>query len=210
MTVFNAQGASVGSSEFVRARIGHCTASRVKDVLGIGGPAKREKYLHDIVAERLIDAATDHYVSADMEWGLLTEPEAKHEYAKRTGLKLRDTEFTLHPKIEFFGATPDSLIGESGLAEFKCPRTANFIRWKLSDEIPKEHKPQMIAQLLCTGREWCDFVAYDPRIRKADARMFVLRFVPTDKEMLAVETAVKEFLAEVEQMFVRASLEEAA
>ena len=210
MAVFNAQGASVGSSEFVRARIGHCTASRVKDVLCIGGPAKREKYLHDLVAERLIDAATDHYVSADMEWGLMTEPEAKHEYAKRTGLKLQDTEFTLHPTIEFFGSTPDSLVDPNGLAEIKCPRTSTLVGWKCAGVVPAEHKPQMISQLLCTSREWCDFVAYDPRIRNVDARIFVRRFVPTDKEMLAVETAVKEFLAEVSAMFDQMTMLEAA
>jgi len=141
------------------------------------------------------------------------EPEAKHEYAKHTGFKLMDTEFTPHPTIEFFGATPDSLvIGEDnlGLAEFKCPRTSTLVGWKCAGVVPADHKPQMIGQLLCTGREWCDFVAYDPRIKNPSARLFIRRFVPTDKEMLAVETAVKIFLAGVEEMFEQMTMLEAA
>jgi len=205
MPVFNAHGAVAGSAEFVRARIGHCTASRMRDVLDFrkdGKPgAARIKYMQELVAERLCDAAMDHFVSSDMEWGLTTEPEAKHAYAVRTRQRLVDGEFTPHPTIEFFGATPDSLIGTDGLAEFKCPRTTTFVGWKLAGGIPDDHVPQMLAQLACTGRKWNDFVAYDPRIKDEGARILIGRLVPTEEQIAKIEAAARQFLADVDAMF---------
>jgi len=207
VTVFNAQGAAVGTAQFVRARIGQCTASRLNDVMDFrkdGKPgAGRIRYMQELVAERMCDAAMDHYVSPDMEHGLIYESEAKAAYTKRTGLKVVDTEFTPHPSIQFFGATPDGLVLDDGLAEFKCPRTTTFIAWKAAGVVPAEHKPQMIGQCLVTGRDWNDFVAYDPRIKNESSRLFIARFVPTDSELMAIEDAVKTFLSEVDELFDR-------
>jgi hypothetical protein len=52
-------------------------------------------------------------------------------------------------------------------------------------------------QMACTGREWCDFVSYDPRLPE-NLRLFVCR-VPRDAALIAdMEAEVTAFLAELD------------
>lgn len=156
--------------------------------------------MHDLLAERVTGSSVRHYVSPAMEHGIQFEDEAKEFYELTTGAILMPAHYMPHPRIEHFGATPDALL-DDGLAEFKCPTPAKFIAWVIAGVVPAEHKPQMIAQCLCSGRAWCEFVAYDPRIRDAKRRLFVRRYTPTDDEMSAVEDAAARFLSELDAMF---------
>lgn len=58
----------------------------------------------------------------------------------------------------------------------------------------------MTLQCLVTGREWCDFVSFDPRVDER-FRLFVRRFYPTKEQLAEVEAEAIQFLAEVDQMF---------
>jgi hypothetical protein len=52
-------------------------------------------------------------------------------------------------------------------------------------------------QMACTGRAWCDFASFDPRL-PASMRLFVER-VPRDvSRILELETEVSAFLSEIE------------
>lgn len=185
------------------ARTGKLTASRMADAMAYtkdGKPASaRVKLLQELVAERLTDAIVPHYVTADMTWGIEQEPYAKAEYTLRTGREVLPCFFFDHFDIDNFGASPDGLV-EDGLLEAKCPRTATHIAWVADGGVPKEHKPQMLAQMACTGRRWCDFVSFDPRIQ-GPKRLFVVRFVPTPAELEKVEDEARKFLAEAEALF---------
>lgn len=55
-----------------------------------------------------------------------------------------------------------------------------------------------------TGRRWCDFVAYDPRVIRGPT-LFIRRFEPTDEARAAFETAAEAFLAYVERLFEAAT-----
>ena len=95
------------------------------------------------------------------------------------------------------GASPDGLIGNDGLVEIKCPNTATHIKTLLGGAIPGEYRLQMMWQMACTGRKWCDFVSYDPRMPE-DMRMFVSRLDRCDKSIADLEAEVRSFLAEVD------------
>jgi hypothetical protein len=47
----------------------------------------------------------------------------------------------------------------------------------------------MLAQLACSGKKWCGFVAYDPRVKEERHRLFMRRFEPTTDEIMEVEDA---------------------
>jgi putative phage-type endonuclease len=192
------------SAAWVRERVGCLTASRMKDAMAVlknGKPAEaRNKLLMEIVAERMADCAADHYVTAAMQWGIDNEPFAASAYENETGALLMPASFYRHPRIEHFGASPDRLLGDDGLVEIKCPSTPRYVEWRLAGVVPDEHKPQMIAQLACTGRRYVDFVAFDPRVVNGP-RLFIRRYEPTAEEIAAVETAAVEFLAEADRMF---------
>ena len=88
------------------------------------------------------------------------------------------------------------LVGEDGLVEIKCPNSATHLDTLLSKKIPGNYVTQMQWQMAVTGRKWCDFVSFDPRLPPA-MRLHIRR-VERDDELLAqLEGAVTEFLAEV-------------
>jgi hypothetical protein len=194
-------------ADWLRARAGKLTASRMRDAMeflksGASG-AKRTALMHELVAERLTGSSARHYVSDAMLHGLQTEDEAKAAYEAESATFIAPAGFYDHPSIDLCGATPDGLIGDDGLIEVKCPQTATFIGWYLAGVVPPEHVPQMTLQIACTGRRWCEFVAFDPRIRDERRRMFVRRFEPDAAAIAAVEDHARRFLAEVDALAQR-------
>jgi hypothetical protein len=51
----------------------------------------------------------------------------------------------------------------------------------------------MHAQMMCTGREWCDFVSYDPRLPD-HMQLYVQRVHRDDELVEEIETEVTAFL----------------
>ncbi len=101
-----------------------------------------------------------------------------------------------HPSISDSGASPDGLVGTDGLVEIKCPNSATHIETLLGKSIPSKYLCQMQWQMACTGRQWCDFVSFDPRM-PVNMRLFVHRVERDDKAIEAIEKAVIEFLDEM-------------
>ena len=190
---------------WLSARAGKLTASRMRDAMEFrkdGKPgAARVKLMHEILAERMTGDSVRHFVTDAMQWGMEREAEARAAYEAHAGDLVADAGFYDHPRIDLFGATPDGLLGRDGLIEIKCPQTATFVAWRMAGVIPEEHKPQMLAQLACTGRRWCEFVAFDPRVKNPAHRLFIRRLTPAVEEIAAIETAAEGFLAEVEALW---------
>ena len=84
-----------------------------------------------------------------------------------------------------------------GLIEIKCPNTATHIDYLLADKIPPKYEPQMLWQLECTSRDWCDFVSYDPRMPE-EMSLFIKRFERDDKRLDEMREMVAEFIEEME------------
>jgi putative phage-type endonuclease len=192
------------SAQWLQDRIGKLTASNMAAAMSFlksgQESAERRNLKIAILAERMTDIIREVYVSEAMIHGTETEPVAKLAYTARTGVHIMPAPFIEHPTIEYFGASPDGLIGVDGLLEVKAPTTTKFISWVLAGVVPEEHKPQMLAQLACTGRKWVEFVAFDPRMPEGK-RLFIRRYEPTKEEIEVVEDAALKFLAEVEEMF---------
>lgn len=193
-----------GSPEWFAARIGKVTASRVADVVAktkTGWGASRANYMAELIAERLTGESAPGFTNAAMQWGTEKEPDARAAYEFRTDADVIAVGFVDHPVIYMAGASPDGLIGDDGLVEIKCPNTSTHIDTLLGQSVPSKYITQMQWQMACTGRAWCDFVSYDPRMPEA-MRLFVHR-VSRDKELIAsLEADVLTFLAEVEKKAV--------
>ena len=56
--------------------------------------------------------------------------------------------------------------------------------------------------MACTGRPWCDFVSYDPRLPE-HLQLFVVRFNRDDERIAEYERAVTAFLGEVDALMLR-------
>jgi predicted phage-related endonuclease len=95
------------------------------------------------------------------------------------------------------GASPDGLVGDDGLIEIKCPNTATHIENLLSNSAPANYVIQMQWQMACTGRKWCDFVSFDPRMPE-NLQMMVVRIERDDEQIAMLESEVVKFLGEVD------------
>jgi putative phage-type endonuclease len=194
----------VQKAAWLSARCGKLTASRMADALDVlknGKPsAARVKLMHEILAERMTGDSVPHYVNDFMRWGLEQEPAAKDAYEVATGALLTPCGFIDHPEIDNFGATPDSLLDDDALIEFKCPQTTTHIAWMLAGVVPEQHRPQILAQLACTGRTRAVFASFDPRVPPR-SQLFVREWIPTADEIRAVEDGARAFLGEIDAMW---------
>lgn len=188
-----------GSPEWHQARLGCVTASRIADVCArtkTGFGASRANYMAELIVERLTGQREEKFTNAAMQHGTETEPEARAAYEFRQNVDVVQVGFVKHWSIADTGASPDGLVGDDGLVEIKCPNTATHLETLLTGEIPQKYVLQMHWQMICTGRKWCDFVSYDPRLPEA-MRMSVQR-VELDQILADVITKdVVQFLSEL-------------
>jgi len=189
------------TEEWFAARLGKVTASKIADVMaqGRGGApsATRANYRAQLVVERLTGVAQEGFRNSAMDHGTETEPQARACYTLNTGRDVEEVGFIPHPSIAMSGASPDGLVGANGLVEIKCPNSATHIATLRGAEIDGKYIKQMQWQMACTGRAWCDFVSFDPRL--PDEMQMLVRRVLRDDTMIAdMEAAVVSFLVEVD------------
>jgi putative phage-type endonuclease len=191
-----------GSPEWHQLRLGKLTASRIADAttrLKSGGwGASRASYMGELIAERLTGVPFEAYVSAAMKQGTELEPEARAAYEYYESVVVEKIAFIDHPAIAMSGASPDGFVGRDGLVELKCPLVHTHIATLLGDSIDGNYIKQMQWQMACSGRKWCDWVSYSPKLPER-MRLFVKR-VPRDDKMIAgLEEDAKGFLWELDK-----------
>jgi len=187
------------TAEWFDPRVGHCTASGLKNVMS-GEAAARRNYLVELVAERFTGMLIEKGQSAAMRYGSLTKARALMAYEYHYGVKVVQVGFVAHPDIKWCGASPDGLVGDDGMIEAKCPFNSSIhVETLLASEMPKEHMPQVQGQMWVTGRKWCDFVSFDPRMPKT-LRLFVQRIYRDDAYIANMDEMVKGFLLEVAEL----------
>jgi len=155
-----------GSQDWLDLRLGKITASRVADIMsnGRGGKPsdKTKSYMSELISEILTGEQTYFKQSAAMEWGTACEPQARAMYELQNDVDVEEVAFI--QLNDHVGVSPDGLVGEDGLLEIKCPTSKKQIERALSDSYHSDYKEQIQMQLWVSGRKWCDFVSFDPRI----------------------------------------------
>ena len=201
-----------GTPEWFAQRLGKATASRIADIIArtkTGYSTSRANYAAELVCERLTGAQAERFTNAAMQWGTEKEPDAKAAYEFIHNAQVEPAEFVPHPTIAMTGASPDGYVGDVGLIEVKCPISATHIETLLRGQVPDKYEVQMLWQMACTGRQWCDFASFDPRMPPA-LQLFIVR-VPRDQALIdAYEAEVRTFLAEVADVLARLAIKAAS
>lgn len=205
-----------GSDDWHKMRLGKLTASRMADATAktkSGYSASRANLIATLVCERLTGQAQETYNNAAMAWGTAQEPVARQLYELMHDCAVEQIAFVDHPLIAMSGASPDGLIGDAGLIEIKCPGSAKHIDTLLTGSIDGKYLKQMAWQMACTGREYCDFVSFDPRC-PAEMQLFVKRVHRNPVMIAELEKEARAFLAEVDatvaELTAKFSVREAA
>jgi putative phage-type endonuclease len=194
-----------GSPEWFGVRCGKVTASRVADIIRrtkTGFSTSRANYMAELVAEKLTGIPAASFTNAAMQWGTDNEPNARAAYEFKTASDVTLLGFSIHPVIRDSGASPDGLVGTDGLVEFKCPNTATHIETLLTGKIDPDYITQMQWQMACTGRQWCDWVSYDPRMPES-LKLFIQRVERDQDRIDELEAAVLGFLDELAKKLAR-------
>lgn len=192
-----------GTTEWLQARAGFITASRIADVTSYNQPssarakelgfklvrdavaagvkgepsAKREGYLKELRAERICGKAAERFYSPAMQHGNQYENLARTAYEVKNGIVVEQVGFAIHSLIEFAGASPDGLVGDDGMIELKAPTQEVHLEYYEAGVVPEEYIPQCHWGMEVCERKWCDFVSYHPDAvnEDGDFRLFVKR-----------------------------------
>ena len=196
-----------GTSQWFQLRAGCCTGSHCADIMGFrkdkAETAARANYRAKLVAEILTGVPQmDGYVSPEMQFGTEQEPFARAAYEMQTGAMVDQVGFVSHDPILRMGGSVDGLVGEEGIIEIKCPKTSTHIGWMLDGAVPAEHEPQISFYLAVTGREWADFVSFDPRLPDP-LQLFVKRMWRNPERIAEIEAGVQQFNFEVDKTIER-------
>jgi len=192
-----------GTPEWLAARAGRVTASMISNVLMKPETAGFRDYQAQLVAEILTGKPQgSDYTNIHMQFGSETEPLARSAYEAETGFSVDEVGLCIHPTIERAGASPDGLVGNSGLVEIKCPKVATHLAYLIAGVVPAGYKNQMMWQMACTGLDWCDFVSFRPDLPE-HLQLFIVRFKRESAKILELETAVISFLSTVDAMLAK-------
>jgi putative phage-type endonuclease len=192
-----------GTPEWLQLRLGHVTASRVADIMAktkTGPSASRQNYLIELAIQRVTSVVEESYKNEAMIRGTEEEPKARQAYELLTETFVEEVPFVKHKTIEWFGCSPDGIIknndGTYNLLEIKNPNSATHWSYIKEGEPPTKYKIQMMAQMACTGAQWCDFFSYDSRMPEG-SRHFLKRMMRDNNFIEEMEKEVKTFLDEV-------------
>lgn len=192
-----------GSKEWLDVRSGKITGSKFSDILAKGANITREKYKVHLAIERItgVPIAMD-YKSAAMIKGNTDEPEARQHYAFTCDDDVISIAFVYHPEIKNAGCSPDSLVGNDGLLEIKCPNLVTHVGYLLDKKIPGTYLKQMHWQLACTGRKWVDWVSYCKEM-PIHLRCLCIRVHRDESIISSYEVEANKFNKEVDDLVIK-------
>jgi putative phage-type endonuclease len=129
------------------------------------------------LSEKYSSAEKDTYTNKDLARGVELEPLARDMYILETGNQVEEIGFVTDDEISTVGgASPDGEVIEKnsrGGLEIKCfDDTKHFkmiIDYKATKdfEIESGYLWQMQQQMLFTGNEWTDFLAFNPNFTES-------------------------------------------
>jgi hypothetical protein len=194
-----------GTEAWFEARRGIPTASEFSTVLakgrGGGESVTRRKYLLTLAGQILTGEVVQAWAGNEhTERGHVMEDEARQFYAFATDADPQIVGFMRRGRA---GASPDSLLGDDGLLEIKTKLPYIQLDVLEKDRVPPEHIAQIQGQLWISGRAYCDFVSYWPKLP-----LFVKRIERDEKYIATLIQAVADFNGELDEIVAKYSPQE--
>lgn len=150
-------------------------------------------YIREKLAELLTGLPKETPETFAMAWGTKYESEAINFYAENFAEeKVEHLGTVFIPFNEICGGSPDGYIGKDGILEIKCPNSHNHLETLMDDVVKMQYRYQCQANMLFSGRNWCDFVSYDPRFQDDSLKMKVIRIERDEKICNAILDRITE------------------
>lgn len=151
-----------GSQAWHDAHCGRISGGTMSDVLRMSKPLAKQlrRELETGQTERVEHTGN---MPAPLAWGHDNEPRALAAYELKKDIDVEAIGFMIHPVYDWLCGSPDSFAGKRGIAEVKAPWDMANHLMTLASGMPAAHIPQIQTYLEISGREWCDFISFDPR-----------------------------------------------
>lgn len=186
-----------GSPEWLDARLGIPTCSKYDSIITpkTMKPSSGTAYRNQLLSEWFVGHPIDWTGQSQwMERGKELEPQARAFYefkrdveAQQVGLILRDDRLT--------GGSPDSLVGDDGGLEIKCPSMHVHVGYLLDPQkLVDEYRCPVQGYLYITGRKWWDLMSYNPSMPEV-----IVRVLPDPPFQKALHECLDAFLKDLEE-----------
>lgn len=194
-----------GSPEWFAVRAGIPTGSMFSNlVTSKGEPSKSlDGYAITLAGEKYAGKSLDSFQGNPWtDRGTEFEDAARATYEIMNDVEVHQAGF-ITDDDHTYGVSPDGLVGNGGLAEFKCLKAENHIKailyYKKYGRCPTDYVQQTQGQIMGAEREWCDLVFYHP-----DLPILIIRqtrdngFIELLKEQIAIVNQKRdEILAQI-------------
>lgn len=181
-----------GTPEWLNIRAGKFTASTFSDLFAKETTQAYQNAINDVVYGKLTGEPVESYTNDIMKRGSELEPFAREQYELETFNKVNQVGFI--ELNEWVGYSPDGLIGEDGLIEIKCTLHSALIGYHSGNKIPSKYFYQMQGGLWVSGREWCDFYVWHPKIKPYLERVF-----RSEKDIEEIKTKIEIAIEEAQK-----------
>lgn len=171
-----------GTQEWKDAR--WLTASNA-DVIATNGKGLQTLVL-ETLADKLAFNEQASFTSQAMDRGIELEAQARAIYELEKNTKIETVGFV--QRDEYVGCSPDGLVGENGLVEFKCLMGKNYLSALLLGDYDKGYWWQCQMQLMITGRQWVDLCFYTDNF---EVNMHIVRIYPDAEAFKKLEAGLE-------------------
>jgi hypothetical protein len=185
------------SPEWHALRLGIPTASAFERLVtpkgNPSGKSTQEKYLLELLSERITGFPSHDFMSKAMERGKTLESSAVQFYELQRDVETQPVGFVSNDACTI-GASPDRFVGSDGQMQIKVPTAANHLGFLLGyGSTYEEHKVQVQGELWVTGRNFNDVVSYN------DVMPMALSRIERDQPFISImEQIILEFSDKLE------------
>lgn len=202
----NALKLEQGSTEWLKAKLGVISASRVYDILpgARGYKEARKIYMMELVGQ-IATGEADEINAKSLEWGKVNESAARAAYAFESGHKVEEIGFIYGPEKRV-GCSPDGIIkGLNKGLEIKNPITAKVhVDFLANDKVKPEYIAQVQFSMWVTGFDEWDFCSFHPKFKTC---MIGIKTFKRDPEIMAsFDKEIPLFAGEMDEMLAKLGL----
>lgn len=149
------------TAEWHEARRGKFSASAIWKLFDT---AERDKYIEEVVAERMGVVTKQDDGNRAYSWGVKYEPIALKELSALLGATLLQPGFVESREFQgWFGASPDAIEKSYCYGvEIKCLSRATYNKIKIANRAPRRHELQMAGGMIATGIPTWFYAVYHP------------------------------------------------
>lgn len=152
-----------GSDEWHVLRSTRFTASNFPKLFAKENTKTYQNLINEIVFARLTGEVSESYQSEWMRRGNELEAEAIEAYELETFNKT--TQIGFIELDDWVGCSPDSLVGDDGMLQVKCPKATTLMDYYGGGDAYEQHYIQVQGELYVANRKWSDLYIYHPKLK---------------------------------------------